>query len=331
MKYIDGTLSGKTIVVSGGAGFIGSNIAKHLAYHHQARVIVFDKFRNQPLEEYSASLGHFKNLIGFNGEVIVGDITNSNDLALLEPYPIDYIFHEAAISDTTMLDEELVMRTNCNAFLEILKLAQRKNARVIYASSAGVYGNSPAPNVVGEGEIPENIYGFSKLNMDKLAMHFAEENPKMTIIGLRYFNVYGAGEFYKGKTASMVLQLGLQALEHKKVRLFTDGNQLRDFVYIEDVIQANMKALEAKRSGVYNVGFGKARSYNEIVHLLKEYLGIHCKIKYIDNPYSFFQNHTCADIDSTMLDLGYKPRFSLEAGIKAYSREIKHIFKKEVH
>lgn len=324
MKYINDTLKGRTILITGGAGFIGSNIAHYLQKHHDARVIVFDKFRES---NQSLSLGHFKNLIGFNGEVIAGDITNPNDLALLQSLPFDCVFHEAAVSDTTCLDQELVMRTNVNAFLELLRIAKDKAATFVYASSAGVYGNSPAPNAVGDGEIPENVYGFSKLAMDKIAMQFAAQNPQMTIVGLRYFNVYGHREMHKGKTASMILQMTIQALLHGKVRLFTDGNQKRDFVYIDDVVQANIKALQAKHSGVYNVGSGVARSYNEIVKILKESLKLRFKVKYIDNPYSFFQEHTCADITSTKIDLDYIPHFSLEDGILAYKNHLFHTAK----
>ena len=315
MKHISETLEGRTILITGGAGFIGSNLAHYLQRHHNARVIVFDKFRDS---NRSLSLGHFRNLIGFNGEVIAGDITNKRDLEILQSLPFDCVFHEAAVSDTTCLDQELMMRTNVNAFLELLRIASEKKAHVVYASSAGVYGNTPAPNCVGEGEIPENVYGFSKLSMDRIAMQFAAQNPQMKIVGLRYFNVYGNREVHKGKTASMILQMTIQALAHHKVRLFTDGDQKRDFVYIEDVIQANMKALLAKRSGVYNVGSGIARSYNEIARALKEILKLHFKIKYIDNPYAFFQEHTCADIASTKIDLDYVPHFSLEDGILAY-------------
>ncbi len=327
MKYIDDTLEGKTVLITGGAGFIGSNIAHYLQRHHECHIIIFDKFRETALSEYSLSLGHFKNLIGFKGTVLAGDINSNQDLAILQNLPIDYIFHQAAISDTTCFNEEIVMRTNTNAFYNILNLAQQKKAHVIYASSAGVYGNSPAPNSIKEGECPENIYGFSKLSMDRIALRFALENPELRVIGLRYFNVYGERELYKGKTASMILQLALQALQDSKVRLFKEGQQKRDFVYIEDVIQANIKAIKAKQSGLYNVGYGVARSYNEIINILKETLNIKFKVKYIDNPYKFFQEHTCADISSTQMDLNYKPNFNLERGIKAYCKTIKKISK----
>ncbi|WP_104758682.1 ADP-glyceromanno-heptose 6-epimerase [Helicobacter bizzozeronii] len=316
MAYIPNTLENKTIVITGGAGFIGSNLAFYFQKHHPgARVIVLDRFRGGEPN----SLGHFKNLIGFEGEIISADITHN--LNALKRIEFDYLFHLAAISDTTNTNQQQVMQTNHHAFLKLLRIAEKQEARVIYASSAGVYGNTHAPNRVGFDEVPENIYGFSKLHMDKSALGFAQESF-MPIVGLRYFNVYGPGEFYKDKSASMILQLGLQALHHKEVKLFEFGEQQRDFVYIEDVIQASVKAMVAAKSGVYNVGYGMGRSYNEIVEILQKELG-DFKVNYIKNPYSFFQKHTCADIQATHADLGYAPIYNLEQGIQAYLPVIK--------
>lgn len=330
MKYIYDDLADKKILITGGAGFIGSNLAFYFQKHHPlAKVYVFDKFRSDECfsNGHFKSLGHFQNLVGFKGEIIIGDINNPQDLALLEKLEFDYIFHQAAISDTTVLDQELVMKTNYIAFLKLLKIAQKHNALMVYASSAGTYGNTPAPNIVGNGEVPENAYGFSKLCMDESVRKILAEDPQRRIIGLRYFNVYGHREFHKGQTASMILQLGLQAIKNKKVRLFKYGEQRRDFVYIKDVIQANVKAIEAPVSGIYNVGSGNARSFNDIVSCLKTHLG-EFEVEYFDNPYLFFQNHTQADISLNEEHLSYVPRFTLEDGIKQYIDEIKIIAEK---
>ena len=332
MQYIDDSLKGKRILITGGAGFIGSNLALYFQKHHKdAEVVVFDSFRSETKFSNGnfKSLGHFKNLLDFKGEVIVGDITSKEDLARLEERKFDYIFHQAAISDTTARNQEAVLRANVNAYKDLLDLCVRSNASMIYASSAGVYGNSAAPNSIGSGEIPENVYGFSKLMMDNLTLKYLKNFPLLNIVGLRYFNVYSENEAYKGKTASMILQLGLQALKFKKVRLFKMGEQKRDFVYIQDVIAANVKAINAKKSGIYNVGSGKARSYNEIVDCLKMNLG-EFEVEYIDNPYEFFQTHTEANIVLTKKFLDYEPRFSLEVGIKNYLNQIKKIHSKNL-
>lgn len=331
MKYIYDDLREKNILITGGAGFIGSNIAYYLnKYHPESRVFVFDKFRDNAKFDNGnlVSLGHFKNLLNFRGEVIVGDLANRSDLEKLDKYKFDYIFHEGAISDTTCKDQELVIKTNYESLDYLIDKARESEGALIYASSAAVYGNSKAPNVVGSGEIPENVYGFSKLLMDmKLnEMIKNDECDNFKIISLRYFNVYGKGEYFKGSTSSMILQLGLQALRDKKVRLFEFGEQNRDFVYIKDVIQANIKAIESSKSGIYNVGSGKTRSFNDIVEILKSYLG-DFEVEYIKNPYSFYQNHTQADISQTIKDLFYEPRYTLESGIEDYIDEIKRIYK----
>ena len=330
MKYIYDDLADKNILITGGAGFIGSNLALYFQKHHpQANVCVFDKFRDDTYfpSGNPTSLGHFKNLLEFHGEVIVGDLIK--DLDKIKNRDFDYIFHQAAISDTTAMDQKLMLETNFEAFANLYEIAKQRGAMLIYASSAGTYGNSPAPNSLGVGEVPENIYGYSKLQMDVFARKILERDSQTPLIGLRYFNVYGEREFYKGKTASMILQLGLQALEHKKVRLFKHGEQLRDFVYIKDVIQANVKAIEARASGVYNVGAGVARSFNDIVEILKKHLG-DFEVEYIDNPYAFYQNHTQADISLSEEFLSYTPRFSLEQVIESYIPEIVRIFETQV-
>lgn len=320
MKYIDIDLNDKSILITGGAGFIGSSLAFHIQENYpKAHIVIFDAF----------VLGHFKNLQGFKGEVIAGDITDKEALKRLKTLKFDYIFHQAAISDTTVMDQKKMVEANTNAFGDILDLAVEMGADVVYASSAGTYGNSAAPNSIGSGEEPENVYGFSKLMMDNLAARYIKYHPNLKIIGLRYFNVYGPREFYKGATASMILQLGLKLLRGDAPKLFKWGEQKRDFVFIEDVVQANIKALDAKKSGVYNVGGGVARQFNELFGALTAAIEVERQIEYIDNPFKFFQNHTEADISLTREYLGYEPRFTLEEGIKAYASEIKAIAKRE--
>jgi ADP-L-glycero-D-manno-heptose 6-epimerase len=320
-------LNKKNILITGGAGFIGSNLVKYIQEKFpQSFIYVFDKFQSEdrfPSGNHLA-LGSFKNLIGFKGNVISGDINNTDDLELLENINWDLIFHQAAISDTTVLNQSLVIKTNTNTLRHFILLAEKCNAKLIYASSAGVYGNTEAPNCIGAGEIPENVYGFSKLMMDNLTRTYLSNSPKIEIVGLRYFNVYGNGEFNKGKTSSMILQLGLQILNGSNPKLFKYGDQKRDFVFIDDVIQANILSINAD-SGIYNVGSGVARTFNDIIENLKKQLGVEFEVEYIDNPFTFYQNNTQADISLTTEKLGYKPAFLLESGIEKYISEIKYI------
>jgi len=327
--YSDIDFNNKKILITGGAGFIGSNIAFYLQHNYpDAQIVVFDRFQSEerfPSGNYTG-LGHFKNLVGFKGETIAGNIINSDDLKLLTSIKWDYIFHQAAISDTTVTDQALVIKTNANSLNFFINLALKNNAHLVYASSAGTYGNSPSPNKVGFRELPENVYGFSKLMMDNMLLKNLKTHPELKITGLRYFNVYGNREFYKGKTASMILQLGLQILNGNKPRLFKHGEQSRDFVFVDDVVQANIKAID-KPSGIYNVGSGISRTFNDIVSILSRNLSKPVDIEYFDNPYTFYQNNTCADIASTLALLGYQPTFTLEQGIAGYTAEIIQIHK----
>ena len=333
MRYTDIDFNHKTVLITGGAGFIGSNLAFYFQDNYPTcKVIVFDLFRSEATFSNGnlKSFGHFKNLIGFKGEVISGDINDEKAFEKLFTYPFDYIFHEAAISDTTVLDQGIMVKTNVNAFKTILEFAKKNNSVVVYASSAATYGDAPSPQSVGK-EQPQNVYGFSKLSMDYVAREFSKQNPTMSIIGLRYFNVYGPREYFKNTTASMVLQLGLQLLSGKVPRLFYGSDKIvRDFIYIEDVIQSNIKAASSQKSGVYNVGTAKPRSFQEIADILQQELGTTLGTEYFNNPYKAYQMHTEADITLTCKDLGYAPKFSLEDGIKAYVSDIKRIYENEV-
>ncbi len=333
MIYNDIDFNNKTILITGGAGFIGSNLAFYFQdFFPEAKVVIFDIFRSE--ETFSngnlKSFGHYKNLIGFHGDILCGDLNSAKDLARLNAYDFDYIFHEAAISDTRVYDQEIIMQTNVNSFYSILEMAKKNHAKLIYASSAATYGSLPSPQTVGK-ESPENPYGFSKYAMDQIAYHYMKEYPQMHIVGLKYFNVYGAREFFKDKTASTVIQFGHQILSGQAPRLFEGSDKIvRDFVYIKDVIQANIKACQAKKLGVYNVGTGKPRSFQDIADILQKELATNYGTEYFPNPFTGYQMHTQAEVQSSKEYLDYTPRWELEEGIREYISEIKRIYIEEV-
>ena len=196
---------------------------------------------------------------------------------------------------------------------------------MVYASSAATYGNLPSPQCIGT-EQPEKPYGYSKYIMDQIAKRYSEENPNLVITGLRFFNVYGSREFYKGNTSSMVLQLGHQILDGNKPRLFEKSHQIfRDFIYIDHVLQAIIQACAPKKNGVYNVGTGIPRSFQDISDILQKELSTDLGTKYFTNPYDGYQMHTQADINLTKINLEFEPKISLEKGIKLYIPEIKKL------
>ena len=334
MKYNDIDFNEKTVLITGAAGFIGSNLCFYFQNNYpDCTIIALDCFRSG--ETFSngnlKSFGHFKNLLGFNGIVISGDINDNKLLESLEKnYQFDYIFHQAAISDTTALEQDIMLKTNVNAYESLLKIAIRHNANMIYASSAATYGDSNRFEVGYEK--PNNVYGFSKVMMDNITYEYLKKDLDISIVGLKYFNVYGPREFYKNKTASMVVQFGHQILKGLTPKLFEESDKiLRDFIYIEDVIQANILATNPKKSGVYNVGTGNARSFEDIVNILQKELDIDNGKEYITNPYiGQYQFFTQANIETTKENLGYEPKFSMEDGIKAYIPEIKRLFDEEI-
>jgi ADP-L-glycero-D-manno-heptose 6-epimerase len=304
------------ILITGGAGFIGSNIAANLTQRKDTEVVIVDNF----------SSGDWRNLIHIDCEVRAADCDDKTMLQELAEGKYSAVYHEAAITDTTVMEQRLMVEVNTNAFAKILAASAQSNTRVIYASSAGTYGNSPAPNAIGSGEEPENIYGFSKLAMDRIAKRWYSRN-NAPIIGLRYFNVYGCGEHHKNerdgnKTASMMLQMYDKAKAGEQLRLFKYGEQMRDFVYIRDVVDANIAGLSAKQSGVCNVGSGKARTFNDIVKALGTALDTNFDVEYFDNPFSFYQMHTEADLTETSHILEWQPQWSLEDGVADYIKKL---------
>src|SRR6202043_3466622 len=146
----------------------------------------------------------------------------------------------------------------------------------------------------------------------------AHETKDWIIIGLRYFNVYGPREAHKGMPASKIFNLSRQMKAGQRPRIFKHGDQKRDFVYVKDVVEGSILALEAKESGIYNLGSGQARSFNELVDVLNKCLGTKFQPDYIENPHAHYQNFTEADLERVRGALGYQPQFSLERGVKDY-------------
>jgi len=296
------------VLVTGGAGFIGVNLAKKLV-ERKHDVTILDDF----------SKGVLANLEGFKGKTIHGDIR------MWSPAKLDFdaVFHQAAITDTTVYDEKLMLSVNTEGFKRLLDMTVENEIPFIYASSAAVYGNAPSPQKEGVHEQPINIYGISKLKCDNIARGYMQK-AKSHIVGLRYFNVFGPYEQHKEKMASMISQLWKQMKDGKGPRIYKFGEQARDQVYVKDIVNANILALEKKKSGVFNVGSGVATSFNRIIKELNKGLGTNLEPDYFDNPYSEkYQDSTCADLTLISKTLGYKPKWQFEKAIKDYMRYLK--------
>ncbi|MCM8823394.1 MAG: ADP-glyceromanno-heptose 6-epimerase [Candidatus Omnitrophica bacterium] len=294
------------VLVTGGAGFIGSNVVE-LLVHRGAKVYVWDDF----------SKGDFKNLRGIDCEIICGDIL---DKSIFKKLPqVEAVIHEAAITDTTLKDNRLMMMVNYVGFENILSYCLKKKVKLIYASSAGVYGNGSSPMKENQKLYPLNTYAYSKYLCDMKALKFINKRGVPLIVGLRYFNVYGPKETHKENSASMIYQLFLQMRNNCSPRVFKFGEQKRDFVYIKDVAFATVEALKLNRGGILNIGSGRAGSFNEIISIINKVLGKNLKPEYFDNPFvGVYQNCTEADITLLRKHLGFTPQYSLEKGIEDY-------------
>jgi len=301
-------------VITGGAGFIGSNLTLTLQEKFpDARLTVIDDFRS----------GDFKNLAGYRGDFV------AENLAALDwrekfgdpaAAGLDAIFHLASITDTTLHDQFVQMHDNVESFRRLLNFARPTKTRIIYASSAATYGPATEASVESNGAAPANVYAFSKVIMDNIARYAAAESPDWIIVGLRYFNVYGPREAHKGVPASMIYHLAQQIKAGKRPRIFKHGEQRRDFVYVKDVIDGTIRALDAKASGIYNLGSGQARSFNELISVLNRVLQTNLRPDYFDNPHKHYQNFTQADLTNAKSALGYNPQFPLEDGVADYMK-----------
>lgn len=295
------------IAVTGGAGFIGSNLVRRLCRDGHETVAVDD-----------FSSANWQNLVDYAGDLLTLD-TYTDLTTLRKLGRFDVFFHQASITDTTVMDQRKMLTNNVEGFRNILDLAVETGARVVWASSCSIYGQGPVPMKESQPPAPLNVYAFSKLQMERLARLY-QPKLKHPIVGLRYSNVYGPGENHKGKFASMIHQLARQMRAGNRPRVFEHGQQKRDFVYIGDVVQANLKAMNARESGHFNAGAGASWSFNEVIAELNRVLGTRLEPEYFKNPYSFTQDWTQTDLGESTRVLGYKPEYDLRRGIEAYHK-----------
>jgi ADP-L-glycero-D-manno-heptose 6-epimerase len=292
-------------LVTGGAGFIGCNLALELEKQGH-EVIIVDNFLT----------GKKENISGFNGKLINADVSKN----FMFNEKVDAIFHEAAITDPRFEDDNETVRANVEGFKAVIELAKKNNAKLVYASTANLYGNGKTPMKEDQEKELITAYGKSKLLIDEIAeKHF----DTMHIVGLRYFNAFGPSEALKGRPASMIYHLSKQMKAGKRPRLFKFGEQKRDHIYVKDAVDATIKALDAK-SGVYNVGTGIATDFNELVKVLNEVLGTNLKPEYFDMPYDpkTYQANTQADTAKAEKFLGFKAKWMLKDAIKDYMGEL---------
>lgn len=301
------------ILVTGGAGFIGSHIVGRLL-DESYDVTVIENF----------SKGKMENLAPFQGRadihIVKGDI---RDLKLVRRVmnDVDAVFHEAAFVSIVLSIEDplLVHDVNVTSTLNLLKAAADSNVkRFVFASSAAVYGEPSSPLMVEDmPTAPTSPYGVSKLAAESYTRSFYKTYGLETVV-LRYFNVYGPRQSFDIQSGyGGVITLFLQRLaKNMNLTIYGDGEQTRDFVYVEDVVEANILSLHSQNAvgGFFNIGSGCRTSVNELVQVLRDSLKKDIQVVYAD-PRPGEVKHGYADIDKAKSTLGYVPRFNFKEGI----------------
>ena len=309
------------ILVTGAAGFIGSCMVGYLNRKGFHNLIIVDEFDDENKKH------------NYEDKKIIARVDRNELFEWLNGHPmqIDFIFHLGARTDTTEFNYEILEKLNVDFSKKIWNYCGEKNIPLVYASSAATYGDGEL-GYKDDHELPYklnplNPYGKSKNEFDKWILKEKKQPPFWA--GLKFFNVYGPNEYHKGRMASVIFHSFNQIKDSGKVKLFRshkpgykDGEQLRDFVYVKDVVDICYWLMNEKPApGLYNLGTGKARTFKDLVTAIFKSLNKEPVIEYIDTPLDIrdkYQYFTEADM-SKIRNAGYKEDFySLEEGVETY-------------
>jgi ADP-L-glycero-D-manno-heptose 6-epimerase len=311
------------IIVTGGAGFIGSNIVRHLNAAGVRDVLVVDDLEDgrKTFNLSDCDLVDYLDKDDFLARIKAGDKFGTD---------VRGVLHQGACTDTTEWDGRFMMQTNFEYSKRLLHYCSDFQIPLVYASSGSVYGAGTEFSIERRCEHPINAYAFSKLVFDQYVRH-VQENLRSAVVGLRYFNVYGPGEAHKGGMASVIYHFHQQLLSGDEVRLFEgsggygNGEQRRDFIHVDDVAAVNLWMLDhSECAGIFNLGTGVSRSFNDVANAVIRWHG-HGSIKYIPFPEALtdsYQSFTEADI-SGLRESGYSDEFlSIEDGVHRYLEKL---------
>jgi UDP-glucose 4-epimerase len=308
-------------LVTGGAGFIGSNVVEKLV-ERDVEVVVLD----------SLYLGEESNLSEVREEVefVEGSVTDPETVEEAVQ-GCDTVFHMAARSSSPMHKEDAAegVRVNVEGFVNTIEASEGAGVeKIVYASTSSVYGSIEPPHRVDSGEYPTNLYTASKMSREMYAKAYSEQTD-VQFTGLRFFSVYGPHEKGKGKYANVLTQFLWKMQDDEQPVIWGDGEQERDLIYVEDVARASIKAaqrIEEADGEVFNVGTGDPHNFNEVVDVLNSVLGKDIEAERIENPRDNYVQKHQADISRTREVLGWEPEHSFEEGLRKtveyYTQEV---------
>jgi len=298
-------------LVTGGAGFIGSNIV-HQLIDRGVDVVVLD----------SLYLGSESNLEDVRDEIefIQGSVTDREKIEEAVK-GCDTVFHQAARSSSPMHKDEPVegAKVNIEGFINTVEAAKNAGVeKIVYASTSSMYGSVEPPHSESQDVTPTNLYTASKMSRELYAKVYSQ-STKIHFTGLRYFSVYGPREKAKGDYANVITQFMWKMMEDKKAVIWGDGTQSRDFTYVKDIARANIKAAEIRdqtNGEYYNIGTGTDTSFNDLMDILNKVLDKNIEPEYIKHPRDNPVMTTKAHLERTKEELGWEPQVELREGLE---------------
>jgi len=298
-------MQNKRVLVTGGAGFIGSNLSNHLATNNEV-VVVDDCF-----------LGTAENL---------DDSINFHRQSVLDehlPTDVDVVFHLAALSSYAMHEKnpQRGARVNVEGFVNVVEQARQDGCdTVVYASTSSIYGSRTHPSPENMDVCVKTGYEASKLARERYGEYFSNHYD-MSMAGLRFFSVYqgyGGAEEHKGEYANVIAQFADDIANSRSPKLYGDGTQTRDFTHVEDVVRGIELVGSNELNGIYNLGTGNPYSFNELVEMLNDVLGTDVEPEYVENPIpkDVYVHDTCADFAKLNQEVGWTPEIDFSEGIE---------------